>query len=65
MSPMTTAPESIESQNPVITARPNTFSQNRRAIDALTILFDITAISIVEDAITSESHHTIESVAMV
>ena len=50
IAPMMIAPERIEIPNPEKTALPKTFSQNRLAIDAFTILFDMTAMRIVEEA---------------
>ncbi len=47
---ITRSPETMEIQNPFITAIPNHFSQNLHAIDHFTKLFDITAISIVDEA---------------
>jgi hypothetical protein len=50
MTPMMIAPERIEIPNPEKTAFPKTFSPKRLAIDAFTMLFDITAMRIVEEA---------------
>lgn len=50
MIPVTKSPETIEIPNHFMTARPNHFSQKRPAIDHFTKLFDITAISMVDDA---------------
>lgn len=58
MKMITIIPERIERENPFITARPKTFSPKRQAIDALTILFDITAMRIVEDASTIGRSHS-------
>jgi hypothetical protein len=48
----------IDTMNHSITARPYVFSQNLRAIDHLTKLFDIIAMIIV---ITASDNHTLPS----
>ena len=50
MKIIATRESTIDIQNPIATPFPKIFSPNRYAMDALTILFDIAAISIVDAA---------------
>jgi hypothetical protein len=52
-------PARMETQNPRNTRFPYSFSPNRYAIDAFTILLDITAMRIVVDAIMRVNIHSL------
>ncbi len=59
---MTMKPRTIDIPNPVITAFPYWRSPNLLAIDALTILFDITAMRIVVAAMMVVKSHDLAPV---
>lgn len=62
---ITRSPEIIDIPKPVRTAREKPLSQNRPAIEAFTTLFDMTAIKIVEAAITRVGFPVRDSLAIV